>query len=152
MFQSPYLGMSLLDTKIGAAVYVIVSVPILGDVPSGQSQWPLMFNDNMFQSPYLGMSLLDGIMTKSKFRKFQSPYLGMSLLDKRLNPLQKDMVCFSPHTWGCPFWTIYTRIASSNYCFSPHTWGCPFWTILGGIMLEEYFVSVPILGDVPSGL
>ena len=67
--------------------------------------------------------------------------------------MQKNLestYCFSPHTWGCPFWTIFWWLILNVHCFSPHTWGCPFWTRAGACE-GGALVSVPILGDVPSG-
>ena len=127
--MSPYLGMSLLDIIEETRQAIL------------------------FQSPYLGMSLLDWnrLFHPNPF-KFQSPYLGMSLMDRNLRggPVT---YCFSPHTWGCPLWTLeITHWLLAEYGFSPHTWGCPLWTNSHIRAVADMIVSVPILGDVPYGL
>ena len=105
VFPSPYLGMSLPDSRGNAGLLVFVSVPIPGDVPNGLSTFADGSGAELFPSPYLGMSLPDICgNTKWKVPKvsvpisgdvpsghtpvnkrmwyvFPSPYLGMSLPD-----------------------------------------------------------------------
>ena len=105
-----------------------VSVPISGDVPSGQVEKELQLA-----------------------RKFPSPYLGMSLPDKKLKkPSQKKR--FRPHIWGCPFRTIATCCPEDQEEFpSPYLgMSLPDFDLAKNKIRPET-VSVPISGDVPSG-